>query len=419
MASQIEMEEVSVCLPEGLVEKIVAMMPFPVIFKARCLSKSWRSKFSSNSASEGAENPHAAASFQRQVADWSQKWNTFSPVLTTTTGFIAYDSVSQSWPSLPNFSFLPDISYSPYLRRKLAGPLFVAFCGQDSSTPKHKSSHHVMMGNILTQSWKKLPFRPKVLGTHVLCQELVIYSSMDMYRVIVISQKYGTADEYSFEIYHSKSDTWSSKDFTISRDISKDHRVAAYLNGVLYMMGVTTSRFSMHKPHSLLAFNVEEETLEEITLSFNNEEILHTSSLNLVIFREKTLMLATMRSFNQGGYDEMGRFNEEEYDDTVRMFNIDLESRQLVWLADGPPAALNFTIDFLPPVSDGDYLYYYNRPQASNRISGFPKFQEEGSRVVAYNVKENAWSEISVPGPRSAYQWGRCSFQPGLSPFLL
>jgi hypothetical protein len=102
---------------------------------------------------------------------------------------------------------------------------------------------------------------------------------------------------------------------------------------------------------------VEEETLEEITLSFNNEEILHTSSLNLVIFREKTLMLATMRSFNQDGYDEMGRFNEEEYDDTVRMYNIDLESRQLVWLSDGPPPALNFTIDFLSPVSDGDYLY--------------------------------------------------------------
>jgi hypothetical protein len=387
MASQMETEEVSESLPEALVEKIIAMMPFPFIFKARCLSKSWRSKFSPISSSEGAENSLAAASFQRQVADWSRTWNTFSPVLATTTGFIAYDRASQNWPSLPDFSFLPEISYSPYLRRKLVGPLLYGFCGQDSSTQIH--SQHVIMVNILTKSWRKLPSRPKVLGTHVLCHQLVIYPSLDMYRVIVLGQKYGTSDEYSFEIYHSKSDTWSTKNITISRDFSEEPDVAAYLNGVLYMMGMKT-------PQSLLAFNVEEETLEEITLSFNNNEILKTAILNLVIFRDNTLMLVTK-----------GRFDEGVYQDTVRMFKIDLESRQLRWLADGPPAALNLgTVAFLRPVSDGDYLYFFNS-------------QGEGSRVVAYNVNEDAWSSITVPGPRNAYQWGGSSFQPGLGPFLL
>ncbi|CAM6099218.1 unnamed protein product [Calypogeia fissa] len=47
-----EAKRSSNALPGNVVDRIIAMMPFPSIFKARLLSKSWLAKFSSASSQD-------------------------------------------------------------------------------------------------------------------------------------------------------------------------------------------------------------------------------------------------------------------------------------------------------------------------------------------------------------------------------
>ncbi|CAM6099688.1 unnamed protein product [Calypogeia fissa] len=54
-------------LPEDLVERILAMVSFPFLFKARTLSKSWLAKFSPIESQDDKEKKMRAVSFQKQI----------------------------------------------------------------------------------------------------------------------------------------------------------------------------------------------------------------------------------------------------------------------------------------------------------------------------------------------------------------
>ncbi|CAM6098369.1 unnamed protein product [Calypogeia fissa] len=76
-------------LPDDIVEKIMAMVPFPQIFKARVLSKSWYARFQPISALHNEEERRLARSFQKQVLEFSSGWDTFWPLRPGLNPFMA------------------------------------------------------------------------------------------------------------------------------------------------------------------------------------------------------------------------------------------------------------------------------------------------------------------------------------------
>lgn len=372
-------------VPDALVEKIVAMMPFPSIFKARGLSKSWLARLSAISPSEedGPEMGLAAA-FHRQVSERSNRWEVLSPVLIGTEDFMAYNQASQNWPRLPSLSFLPRNWHLRSLTWQLEGPLLYGFALNDVPL---SDVEHVIVANVLTRTWRQLPARPNAQLAPVLCHKLVIYPNLEAYKVILFCEQEGRPDNYCAQIYESRSNSWSSKSFVVSSNFTDGPAVAAYLDGVFYMVGVKT-------PQSLLAFNVEEGTLRELRLSVQG--YLRTATVNLVVCNAHSLMVVT-KGLHRGGM----------YVDALLVFRVDLESLELVRLAEGPPRNLQLgTMPFLPAVGDGGCIFF--------------KVEAGRSRVLAYNVEEDSWNCFPVPtsDARRVYHWLGSSFQPGLSPFV-
>ncbi|CAM6098286.1 unnamed protein product [Calypogeia fissa] len=87
-----------------IVEKIMAMVPFPQIFKARVLSKSWCARFQPLSVLHDEEERRLARSFQKQVLEFCSCWATFWP-LRVPDDPDAFNQAEQKWQKLPSLSF--------------------------------------------------------------------------------------------------------------------------------------------------------------------------------------------------------------------------------------------------------------------------------------------------------------------------
>ncbi|CAM6095662.1 unnamed protein product [Calypogeia fissa] len=378
-----ETGETSQILPEDLVERIVAMIPFPSIFKARGLSKSWLARFSSLSSQQDEAQKCLVATFQRQVGKWSTNWETFSPVFFCKEDFIAYNRASQTWGKLHPLSFLPEnmFTLNRFLTRsnlQMEGPLLYGFGRSESGDRMYE----LYVGNILTRSWKQLPPRP-VRSSYVICSNLMIDPSVEAYKLILLC---GSSDKiesgYFAQIYDSKSETWSSKPFAVSGDFAVGPSTAANLNEVLYIVAI-------NNPQNVLAINVEEGTSQELSLSC--DEVVENISVNVVVCKKDWLLMVT-----KGLYPE-----------TLQVLRIDLTSLRLVELARGPPAHLNVGNIMGQPVGDGDCIFF--------------RVEDSSHRVLAYNVDEDSWSCFPLPAASNgqmAYKWMGSSFHPGLCPFV-
>ena len=54
-------------LPDEVVERIIARVPYPYIYKARGLTRSWRARFLQVSSLQNAAERHSATAFQKVV----------------------------------------------------------------------------------------------------------------------------------------------------------------------------------------------------------------------------------------------------------------------------------------------------------------------------------------------------------------
>lgn len=374
--------EVSWILPEHLVERIVAMIPFPFIFKVRGLSKSWRARLSSISSQEDEAQRCLAAAFQKQVGKWSTNWETLSPLFIGPEDFISYSRTSQNWQKLPSLSFLPKNLLPGTLNRfvprsfvHMEGALLYGFPRSENG-----SVSNLYVANILTRTFKILPAR-LLRNVYVVCYNLVIDSSAETYKLILVCGSEKTC-AYFVQVYDSKSETWDTKEFAVSAEFSVGPSTAANLNGVLYMVAV-------NNPQNVLAINAEEGTSKELSLSC--DDVLENISVNLVVCKTDWLMMIT-----KGLYPE-----------TLQVLRIDLDSLKLVQLARGPPPDLNVGNTIFQPVGDGNCIFF--------------SVADSGSRVLAYNIDEDKWSCFPVPAPtdpQMIYKWMGFSFRPELSPFL-
>lgn len=60
-----------VTLPDELERMILAKVPFPYVFKAKALSKSWLGRFAPISSEDDEDEKRSATSFREEVGEWS------------------------------------------------------------------------------------------------------------------------------------------------------------------------------------------------------------------------------------------------------------------------------------------------------------------------------------------------------------
>jgi hypothetical protein len=251
-------------LPESVVEKIIAMMPFPSIFKACCLSKEWQPKFEPLSSLHDAETKRMAASFQLEVAKWSAMWDTFSLVLET---YPLCEMKLRFFTA--NFQTQHEFLTRDFLRKNLVwesgstglslqilaieGPLA---CG------RLNPGGHLYVGNLLTQKWKVLPLRPR---QHFDFVKLAVHTSSPTYKVITFCASFqgclmDWGCDYVAHIYDSISGTWSTRHFALGWMALPWDGLdgSASLEGTFYMLT---------PGNCLLVYNYEEETLKKVPLS--------------------------------------------------------------------------------------------------------------------------------------------------------
>jgi hypothetical protein len=104
-------------LPDELLERIIARVPFPAIHRARILSKAWRARFSQVSLLRTTEEKSRANAFQKLVRERSNTWGTLAPV---SIGEIAHNSASHTWHKMP------DAPWEDSLSQMLTGPLLLS-----------------------------------------------------------------------------------------------------------------------------------------------------------------------------------------------------------------------------------------------------------------------------------------------------
>jgi hypothetical protein len=176
-------------LPEHLVEIIFARIPFPSIFKVRCLSKSWLARFSSPALQEDESKTPDAISFQKLVSDNSRNWKTFAPVLVSTEGdLVAYNMDTREWWKLPPL---------PFCRYSLPTTSELFFEGALLYTFHNPLDGSVFVAHILTQVVQVLtPPRRKDIEFYRYCKLVMIDRSLQTYKLILLFQKRFTFDSF-------------------------------------------------------------------------------------------------------------------------------------------------------------------------------------------------------------------------------
>jgi hypothetical protein len=373
--------ELSNSLPEHLVDNIVARIPFPSIFKARCLSKSWRARFSSPASQEDETKKRVAMSFQNLVLENSRRWKIFCPVFISKPGdLVACDMENRHWQTLPSISFLPESVRKKNLNSE--GAFLYTTCNRRDGS--------VVVANIITQAFKILtpPHDEDLLSYR--------YSNVDRflqtYKLIVLGVARSSI-KYSVQIYDSKTKAWSKFVDTVSgrRGFAKngDKFSSIFLNEVLYLASGTV-------PKHLWVLNLKEETIkEQDVLSPYRPDQFRVSSCDVV--SDNTNLFMVVRYY--------GQFRE--------ILKIDGESLNVVdsfRLRDPMPHGADSTSLFTTEVSDGCHIYFSSRRQYYMRPT-----------VLPYNVKDRFWNgriESPIVDARHDGYVHIVSFQPGLCPFL-
>lgn len=282
-----------VYLPDDLVQEIIARLPFPAIFKSRCLSKSWLVRFSSIADLDDEVKKGLAISFQKLVGECSQRWkSTFWPVFCNdvdSQSSIAYDRSSLKWQKLPSLSFLPEPLRPNWHRLQIDGALWHWWA-------THLQNQLIVV-NIFTRKWKLLPPFPSPIASSTNSRNYlgiwkkVLVTSHDKlseYKVILFCADRKASDAeftcgYVSHVYHSSSDSWTAgKRFVIPSAFLNYGTSKEYLNGVLYM--VHSGRLNSRRQH-LLALDLEKGSVEQHLLAFKGKVVrsnhYYSSYLNM------------------------------------------------------------------------------------------------------------------------------------------
>lgn len=396
-------------LPEHLVEKIVSMVPFPFIFKARGLSRSWRARFSSIS-SQADEAKDDIANFQELVGESCKNWKTLSPVwfpldFRQCSSF-AYDNDTQKWRRLPSLSFLPKHLHLIRATLQIEGALL--HCMYDDS---FGVGSQVLVANILTRSCKALPPRPNAQARIVVWKKLVVSEKLAEYKMFMVCENYpySSHDEepyysdeyfrvtrghsfrpesdYSAQIYDSKSNAWTSKMIALPSpsDIWRCSAwtTAAYFRGVMYFWMLEEGRALR-----ILGLNFEEGK-SKTSFRFSRMDGPEIFPLTLVAGNSALLCLGTSGARGAAKCD-------------LHMLTVDLKALLLMEVARRKSSR-----------------WFGDSCRASS--AGNCTFVTHTNELLSYHVDCNVWKSsvpTAVTHDSRGRDWTMTSFQPSLVPFV-
>ncbi|KAL3692715.1 hypothetical protein R1sor_006366 [Riccia sorocarpa] len=408
-------------LPEELVEKIVSLMPFPSILKARMLSKAWAAKFQSlqeePSASgrmscetgeedQGSLKTSAAVTpLLRLVMETSSTWDSFCPAFLLRDSFdvIAYSRRTNSWKRIHSLSYLPH----DFVRQDITaeGSLVCGSVVEECNVREH----NLYVTNVLTRAYRVLPLPPNM--TPVGCKHL-LQQGADGYTVVVFSldPHCRQNDPYTFDaqVYNSKIHTWKTTKVTIEHDFYMSPQCSAYLNKTLYIVSRHGLGVLSSGEIGILALNVEDLSWEMFYMSFPSLSRPCTS-VTMVLCGGQILVVLSLdveppRTW-LNLWDKRHRMVSCQH--SLLVMKVDLKNRQLALLTQGPPVHLSSGPVHNNPVTDGKYIYFGAKTSGS---------------VVAYDVERDEWSSIPSMARsiriNRGFQWNAFSFRPGLNSFL-
>lgn len=360
-------------LPDDLVAKIIAMMPFPSVLKARSLSKAWRYRCSPLVARDDTqydeEENRLATSFQADVRERAKRLGMFFPVCIDKEICVTYDWESENWVRLPSLSFLPkdllDGAFIPlHEPANIPGLVFV-------TKIRPNMEECFVVANIFTRSWKLLPPRPGLRtpypgfryykGGRLIehCPRLVMDSPTGPYKVIAFARN--GARVWFANVYDSRTNTWSLT--KLLKTLSQPWTFA-YLNGVLY----TVTDASNSDLQELFTLNVEEGTKEILPLRYSNRPEL--SRRNLVVWDGQLFMVLYYYCDLQ-----------------VRILKVDLESRELLEVSRGPLNSFNLHGVRLASIQGSRILF-----ELRGRYTRFGT-----GPIVAYDLLKDEWIWLKFP----------------------
>ncbi|CAM6091367.1 unnamed protein product [Calypogeia fissa] len=367
----------AISLPEELVEKILAMIPYPQVLRTRVLNKSFNKNLS---ASPGA------LGFQNQVREVSTKWKHYCPIILNIEKecLEGYDREYNRWQNMP-LRIENEVLTNWFSIQKLRGAGSL-MCGLFNRST-------VFVTNIVTRTWKWLPSRPDMTNPKEIH---ILPIGSEAYQVLLITKDERKPTQVFCQLYDSRTEVWTVRRSTVSTTLSSSSSV--YLNGVLYVMEYDPDDF--HDVMKLLSYNVSDGTWTNIPHPFGcmlheieTFELLVCQTHVVVVLHVRPTWWTTKSSHNT-------------LRNTLMVYKLDPDSLDIREVARGPPESLYATCTLF--ASDNECIYFGD-PQVAS------------SCVVELNVQNREWS--CLPAPTCAdgsfkNKWATFSFQPGMNPFV-
>lgn len=412
-------------IPEELLEKIIARLPFRFLFQSRALSKTWASKMS-------------CAAFQNEVSLVStHRWSSYCPLYVGNEGLMGYDSSSKRFEKMLTLSYLPyprvrDCKLITNTRGKISasGPL-LCFVDCDHNP-------NIYVTNVITKKCKILPPRPNMTYPAIV-HLLLSGNNNNAYKVILITPLEAPCSQ----TYDSISQTWSIRYSEVvpmssnlpltaasSRWVSSNRAWissnntwtnSAYFNGTLYVLW----GYQYDGPCELLAYNTVDETWVNIRInvlrpSVDQFDVVYFISMSRTFVCADSVMVVIRLNITSTELEDVRLIGWRTEKENLVVFKLDLDTQEIREVSRGPPLPLLGT-DLNEAASDGENIYFYQK-LAPN------------SSIVAYNVRQKTWSNIPPvfnvqsfhdalkkrhqPPQEFFFQPTTFSFQPGQNPFL-
>lgn len=408
-------------LPEDLLPKIFARLPFRSLFKVRLLSKEWEGKIGS-------------PSFQLEAtSEVLSKWETYSPLLCSTQDMrmVGYSTASRQWQSLFSLSYLFSgaLSSSRWQTKSALGSLL---CLKQLGAPGERG---IVVTNPVLKLWKLLPahglttpFLPAYEIIHLMSSQ---EKDSSAYKVISISQDSSIRDpskasklaslvppdllfplpHLRAEIYDSTTGAWSVNESGPVLPMDLHNVSSVYLDGVVYFSLASSRYESIH----LFAYNVTKGTWTAIPCPHESCSLVQLvrcgSSVMLVLISSA---VRDSRKFKFGPPSCDSTVTE----DSVSIFEIG-EDLKITKACGGPVESIQGVniVEGISGDEDSIYLQAFGRPL-----------------VVVFNAKVKMWSTVPLDlrlnndsgrlvkmssryfGP--CFNWTNSSFQPSLNSFV-
>ncbi|CAM6117002.1 unnamed protein product [Calypogeia fissa] len=422
-------------LPEEVVERILAMIPFPYLLKVRSLSKSWYRKFphraleastpAGGSRMDQKRHPSkksdrdrdwsSSNSFLSIVSSVSAKWSVYCPVILGNEGLIGYDPVHKTWQGLfTNLQQLLGTNVEPWLINA-CGPLISGV----SQSPN--SQYHVFVTNVLTRRWRKLPPHP---STRVPSLLNVLFDDSDGYKVFLVTEDpyEGPHDDctghdsnghaqrrVSAQVFDSVKGTWTTSQSEVPSATSFAWRSCSVMfDGNIYCLS-GDDRNPIDHPLQVWVYNLQEGSWTEIGHPFGQLVNMCSGTSVLLDLTRFGLFVCGSKIMVALALDPKQPYDDRVGSDTLVIYELDPETRDITFKSSGPPTTVLANSEHI--ASDGENIYFCTL----DLLICYP--------IVVYNVKSGQWScvapDFRTSGSLTNKRWADFAFQPGLSPFMV